>query len=105
MTTTYDQRPPQADLRYSELAEVTGMHVTGDIHMTVWQQLRFPRSKRHRIRKKWAKRGCNGRTIPDPQVAMLGMTRLLVGHPDTLFKVQRLMREGADYGKHISNRK
>lgn len=40
--------------------------------LTVTKQVRFPRSKKRRIQKKWRKRPGNIKTVPDRQCIMIG---------------------------------
>lgn len=50
-------------------------------------QFRFPRSKKVRIRRKWAKNPRNWRGTADPKIYKMGDTYYM--HPDTWEKVQR----------------
>jgi hypothetical protein len=53
--------------------------------LTIRKQVRFPRSKKIRIRRKWAKQAHNWQAFPDPAVYMVG--GCLVGHRATVAKM------------------
>ena len=58
---------------------------------TEYRQVRFPRSKKRRIRRKWAKQAKNFRTVDVANVFAMGNT--LVMHPATLEKLkEKLLR-------------
>lgn len=50
------------------------------IHLVDHRQVRFPRSKKRRIRKKWSNRGSNWRSVPSAQIYELH-TGILLMHP------------------------
>ena len=60
-------------------------------HAMEWRQVRFPKSKKKRIRRKWAKRAENWANVP--MVILAG--RHLVGHPDAI----RILLDRARSGK------
>lgn len=55
-------------------------------------QFKFPKTKRKRIQRKWAKRPCNLRDKEVP-AAFLMQGKLLI-HPDLQDKLEDLLREG-----------
>ena len=64
-----------------------GLRVVTDIWMTEHKQVRFPRSKKRRIRKKWAKRPENWRSVPQDKAYQIGDT--LVMHPAMLERLKK----------------
>lgn len=63
--------------------------------MTVREQVRFPRSKKRRIRKKWAKQQRNYGQVPSSEVILLADAVHM--HPATLQKFRRkLNKENSD---------
>lgn len=63
--------------------------------MYQWEdvQWRFPRSKKMRIRQKWAKDRRNWRSVMVPTAAMVG--GVLVAHPSIVEKIKRkVLRDG-----------
>ncbi len=44
-------------------------------------QVRFPQSRRRRIRKKWRRRECNWRTTPNMELLIDDATHSIYGHP------------------------
>ena len=73
--------------RFEEM--IGGFRILENIHSTVRQQFRFPRSKRRRICDKWAKRECNFRHLPNPNVCVMQQQGMMVGHPATIAKLRR----------------
>jgi hypothetical protein len=66
-------------------------------HVVMRTQFRMPKSKRRRIRKKWAARAQNWMVKPDPSVyvidnALLGRPTI-VGHPATIGRLRYEARE------------
>lgn len=59
-------------------------------HLVERKQVRFPRSKRRRIRKKWSKRMENWRESPSPYIYQL-MGRTLVMHPAMLVRLREVL--------------
>lgn len=66
-----------------------GIRLYANQHLVERRQVRFPRSKKRRIRKKWAKRASNWAVRPDPSVYMVG--RDAFGHPAILAKIANIM--------------
>ena len=64
-----------------------GLKVITDIYMVDRKQVKFPRSKKKRIRKKWAKNQDNYRWIPWDKVYQMGDT--LIMHPSMLEKLKK----------------
>lgn len=60
--------------------------------------LRRPRSKRYRIRKKWAKRPGNMRHEPIPQLFYHQEAKVVIGHPDAIDALKRRIIESAEAG-------
>lgn len=60
---------------YRDVMMFNGMTMLSNPEMVLRRQVRFPRSKRRRIRKKWRNNPRNWVTEPDPQVYMMN-TRL-----------------------------
>jgi hypothetical protein len=58
-----------------------GMDVIVNPLLTIKKQHRFPKSKRRRIRVKWAKRECNFKTLPDPNYYIMSGENKVVMHP------------------------
>lgn len=52
--------------------------------MVVQTQCKFPRSKKKRIQRKWAKQSKYWVTYPDPNVLVMENKGIIVGHPCTL---------------------
>ena len=70
---------------------LSGLCITTSQFMadTVRKQIRFPRSKKRRIRKKWAKRPENWTAYSVPWATVYRMDDLLVMHPAILGRVTR----------------
>lgn len=71
--------------------------IVQDAGLTVRVQYRFPRSRRRRIRAKWAARACNFRVVPAPDIYHVPLSRTLLMHPATYKRLERELRE-AGYG-------
>ncbi len=62
--------------------------------LTVRTQVRFPRSKRKRIRKKWAKRSRNWTVRPREDFFIIAESRTILGHPQAISRLrQQFLRE------------
>lgn len=63
-----------------------GLRIYRDHLLTMRKQFRFPRSKKRRIRSKWAKRISNSRELPMNTLIQIndGMGRAFIGHPATI---------------------
>lgn len=76
-----------------------GMEVIPDSYMvdTVYEQFRFPRSKKKRMRKKWAKDPHNWRTrsVPWDKAYVLGK-QILVAHPEMIDRIQRQVEDAIE---------
>lgn len=66
------------------------------------RQMRVPRSRRGRIRKKWAKRKANYEIVPDPHFYMLGEGKC-VCHPELLRVLKEKMRKETDAHRQIQD--
>jgi len=55
--------------------------------LSINEQVKFPRSKRKRIRKKWRKNPKYWRKRPDPSVYRMG--NMIVGHPIMIRRIKR----------------
>lgn len=62
-------------------------------HCAILRQIRFPKSKRRRVRKKWAKKSSNWMREVDPNVYVVGQ-RSIVGHPSIIFKLREVQNNG-----------
>lgn len=56
-------------------------------------QKNFPRSKKRRIRNKWAKRDCNYFSKPDDQVYIMEENKEMVMHPSVWAKMQKSLEK------------
>lgn len=54
----------------------------------VQRQYRFPRSKKRRIRKKWAKRRSNYKTVAVPQTDVYRVGSTIVAHPEIIDRIR-----------------
>ena len=65
--------------------------------LVIRKQIRFPHSRRKRIRKKWAKNRSNYLCSPDPKIyhvtmpTEFGGNEMLVGHPKTVKIMMQLL--------------
>ena len=64
-----------------------GLRIVVDSSMADRVQFRYPRSKRRRIRNKWAKRPQNWKTVPWDRVYQMG--DVLMMHPAMAEKLRR----------------
>ena len=79
----------------SILGPMAGVRVLESEHLVIREQVRFPRSKRKRIRKKWAKRPENWAERPDPDIYRMadpitGRVQL-VCHPETARRLREMI--------------
>lgn len=65
----------------------TGLKIFPDRYMTERKQTRFPRSKKIRIRRKWAKNPKNWGEVPSTKIYRL--EDCLIMHPAMIKKLQR----------------
>ena len=70
------------------LDALLGFRIVSSDHMADRVQFRFPRAKKRRIRRKWAKRRENYKTVPWDTAYRIGNTMYM--HP---IMVERLKRE------------
>ena len=93
----------------TEGAIVFGMRIVEDPYCgkMIREQVRFPRSKRSRMRRKWAKRESNWRTRIEPQAYRMG--DVMVVHPMLMDAIQKqlglhpfVVRKTADQAKNYS---
>lgn len=61
-----------------------GFRLIPDERLVIARQIRFPRSKRRRIRRKWARRPANHLFSPSPFLTYDEAGKTVVGHPATL---------------------
>jgi hypothetical protein len=75
-----------------------GLQIVTDVAMadTVRKQIRFPRSKKKRIRKKWAKNPANWLIYSVPWEHSYQLNGCLVMHPAMLEKVNRALADRND---------
>ena len=64
-----------------------GIQFISEPSMVDRYQFRFPRSKKRRIRKKWAKRAKNFRSTPQPFVYWMKDQNLMIGHPSIISEI------------------
>lgn len=64
-----------------------GLKIIVDNCMADWKQVKFPRSKKKRIRKKWAKNRKNYRWVAWTTVYRIG--NVIVMHPIMLAKLKK----------------
>lgn len=57
-------------------------------HLVNWKQIRFPKSKKKRIRKKWEKQRKNWLAIPEPDVFIDKVKQVVYAHPITAEKLR-----------------
>ena len=74
----------------------TGLRIITDHQMADRVQFRFPRSKKRRIRKKWAKRQENWKAVPWPRAYQINGT--LVMHPAMLAELERVVPRVSNWG-------
>ena len=77
--------------RYS----LAGLQIIPDRLMEdrVWTQVRFPRSKKKRIRRKWAKQRKNFREVVTPWDKAFQIGNHLMRHPTMLERLEKAMGE------------
>jgi hypothetical protein len=77
---------PTIDERDTMIPSLYGFQVRQCPWMTVRKQVRFPRSKKRRMRKKWAKQQRNYATVPSTEIIqMMGAFHM---HPETWQKLK-----------------
>jgi len=76
------------DLNYA------GYKINLSDHLSKRTQKRFPRSKKNRIRRKWAKRDKNYVSVPDMQIYVMEEAKTIAMHPAVWAKIEK---ELADY--------
>lgn len=76
---------------------ILGMPVVLCPWMTTRGQVRFPRSKKRRIRKKWAKQQRNYASVPSNEI--LQMMGALYVHPNTWQRIKRVVDTMRQSGK------
>lgn len=68
-----------------------GFEVYESEFLVVRKQTKFPRSKKKRIRKKWAKQDKNWTTTPLPTMIRMGFK--LFAHPATIARLKKEINE------------
>ena len=81
----------------SSLTSLFGYTVFSVSGMVLREQVRFPRSKKHRIQKKWAKRECNWRTTPRLDY-LLDARGHLYAHPVALERLRKAINREQGVG-------
>jgi len=77
----------------------SGFRLIDEERMLAGHQIRFPRSKRRRIQKKWRRRRENHVFYPDPGVLMDQENKVIIGHPVTMIQLRhKLMLSAAAAG-------
>ena len=85
------------DERAAMIPSLYGFEVRQCPWMTVRKQVRFPRSKKRRMRKKWAKQRRNYATVPSTEIIqMMGVFHM---HPETWQKLKRKLSVMRQAGK------
>ena len=70
-----------------------GLKLVSDHHMADRKQVTFPRSKKRRIRKKWAKQAKHYKWIPWDTMYRMGNTIFL--HPSKLAELKKTLSNSA----------
>lgn len=68
------------------------VHLNQHVEKQEWKQVRFPRSKRRRIRNKWSKRSENFGYVPGPPAYLMAGKYMFVG-PVMLKLLKRKFQE------------
>ena len=79
------ERPEFSPLVWNDL--LPGLRIVSSHYMADRVQFRFPRSKKRRIRRKWAKRPENYKTVPWDKAWLIGGTVYM--HPIMVEKLKR----------------
>jgi hypothetical protein len=71
------------------------MKILANSNLLIHKQVRFPKSKKRRIRKKWERRSSNWHSDPDPNIYAyidpLNKQQVCVAHPLTIKRLQNIM--------------
>lgn len=89
----------------SMFALLAGYRLVDEPLMRKCRQIRFPRSKRRRIRRKWAKDMRNCEFRPDPCVRVWGDGKVVFGHPATMAELRRKYEEWKEKAAETGNLK
>lgn len=86
------------------IGQLEGFEFIGHPGMVMARQVRFPRSKRRRIIRKWALRKENNEFTPCQHVQVYYERKIVVAHPDVVEKLKGLLKayiEEREAGKLI----
>ena len=64
-----------------------------------WKQVRFPRSKKRRIKKKWRKQSRNFRMVPQKKIFQVGNS--FYAHPEIVDEFWKQMKAKAGANKSV----
>ena len=67
----------------------------GDESLVLARQVRFPRSKKRRIRRKWGLRRENNEFTPMPDVFYGAESKTVIAHPATIAELRRRIEASA----------
>ena len=70
-----------------------GFNFISDVSLVLARQIRFPRSKRRRIRRKWARRRDNNEFTPSPSVFYCEAQKTVIAHPATIIALKAKIAE------------
>lgn len=70
-----------------------GFKLVEDPRLVLARQIRFPRSKRRRIRRKWARRAANCEFKPDENCYLLPEKKTLIAHPSVIARLKAKLAE------------
>lgn len=74
------------------ISGLMGPRFIADPALTEYKQVRFPKSKRKRIQKKWRKCLSNYAHVPSEAVYQVGFD--VIAHPTTLYRIRREIEKG-----------
>lgn len=69
------------------------MNIISNHNLVIREQVRFPKSKKRRIQKKWTKDPRNWRTRPDTAIYRINdpwRGEVLIGHPATAARIRAM---------------
>ena len=73
------------------LDRFSGLTLIHSMFLSTRKQVRFPRSKKRRIKKKWAKRKSNW--IDEPDQNVYRTEDMIIGHPQTIARLTKQLKE------------
>lgn len=80
-----------------EMGMISGMKIISSPHLPRFKiiQFRFPKTKRKRIQKKWAKDPKNSKQVPFQTMYMFGNTAIM--RPDEIARIENFVAETNKY--------